>query len=105
MYPAPPVTRTRIRGSRALLREQSPARSEADQIYGGVRIELAQDPPAVCLHGARADAQLLRDLRRRVSLDAELEDFALARGERRQRRTHAVVSAAQTPVVGDHEAG
>src|SRR3982750_877461 len=88
MYPAPPVTRTRINGLRAwagarrqhrsrcatweirgLLREQPPPRGEADQIDRGVRVQLAQDPAPVRLHGARADAELLGDLRRRISLD------------------------------------
>src|SRR5436190_24224523 len=57
------------------------------------------------LYGARADAELLGDLRGWISLDAELEDLPLARGERRQGRTDAVVSAAQTAVVGDDETG
>src|SRR6266850_8073067 len=90
MYPAPPVTKTRkappplqegrsiaqVASDRAkaeLLGEKAPARGKADQVYRGVRVELPQDPSAVRFYRARADAELLGDLRRRVALDAQLE--------------------------------
>src|ERR1700724_621711 len=124
-YPAPPVTSTRIAASAGgapacvtvslksavqrwkarLLREQPPAGSEADQIHCRVRVQLAQDAPAMRLDGARADAELPGDLRGGIPLDAELEDLALARGERGQGRAGAFPAVPQPAVVRDHEPG
>src|SRR3982751_3343299 len=95
MYPAPPVTRTRM-GAAAyaksvryrefrLLGEEAPAGGEADQVDGGVGVQLAQDAAPVGLDRSRADAELLGDLRGGMALDAELEDLALARGQGGQR--------------------
>src|SRR5882672_10502899 len=124
-YPAPPVTRTRIAASAGgqpacvtvslksavqrcrtrLLREQSPAGGEADQIDRRMRVQLAQDAPAVSLDRARADAKLTGDLRGGIPLDAELEDLALSRGERSQGRARAFRAVPQPAVVRDDEPG
>src|SRR5882724_4372284 len=124
-YPAPPVTRTRIAASAGgaparvtvslksavqrcktrLLREQPPAGGEADQIHRRVRVQLAQDAPAVRLDGARADVELTGDLRGGIPLDAELEDLALPRGERRQGRASPFRAIPQPAVVRDHDPG
>src|SRR5690349_20829545 len=90
----------------ASVREHAPARRHADEIDGRVRVELAQDAAAVRLHRSRTDGELPRDLRGRHSLDAELEDLPLARGQRRGGKARAVFPAAlEAAVVGDDEAG
>src|SRR6266446_8831833 len=117
IYPAPPVTRTRKAPppleeglsiaqweAAGLLRQKPPARGQADQVHRRVRVELAQDPSAVRLHGARADAELLGDLRRRVALDAQLEDLPLAGGQGGQGRARSLCPVAQAAVVGNDEA-
>src|SRR5439155_1748012 len=57
---------------------------EADQVGGGVEVELLHDPLAVRLDGVDADREDASDLAVHLALGDELQDFALAVREQRE---------------------
>src|SRR5262249_43931878 len=62
--------------------EQAEGRSARDRLHARVDIELLEEPASVGARGLVADAEALGDLAHRVAVGDQLEDLALAGGER-----------------------